>query len=202
MKRSLLMCAVLLACATLAWAGGGATVMFAGGGVPVSAGGAPATGTVILGAENTGTSHESSSHSYSVFGMYNETALTASWTESDSTTTLASIRMQATTYAGGNVKACLYLSTGNQVACTNPVTISTGTLTMPFASPPTITKGTSYRIAFFVSADMAITFYRVATTGSNICFNDSASYTTPPSTLGSCDNDLGEDGVIEIWGVH
>jgi hypothetical protein len=168
-------------------------------GVAAGGGEVPA-GTVVIGSVLTNDTYSNSS-SLANAAITNETALTASWAESAGTTTISRLRIRCGGWDGGNVKGLIYTSAGVLVATTNVVNFVYGdpaTYDFIFASPPTITKGASYRLAYILDTNFAITISH-NNNGANVSHDTSGTYLSPPSNLSL--TVVGASGVLGIWAV-
>ncbi len=170
------------------------------GAAGASGGGAePATGTVIIGTSSLGTIKDVYPWANTVHG--DSAAVAASWAESASTTTLGKILLRAAGWDGGNLKGLLYSSAGELLATTNPLSVVYGseqTFELAFASPPTITKGTSYILAIIFDANYAVKL-NIRTGTGNLDYNQEGAYASPPTSIGSWSNM--QVGQAAIWGV-
>jgi len=165
----------------------------------------PDSGTVIIGTASTDdTNHYATAYQAGVvWGSSN--ALTASWSGTCTTTTMASITVRGAGHAVGNVKWFLLNgSTRAIIATTNAVATNesgdpAGSTVFSFASAPTITKGTTYILA--MSCDVDACYWPAWTTsaGNNIFYDGSGSYASPPDPVTL--NDSGDDGLFSAWGV-
>lgn len=153
--RYLLIAAILFCWVGIASAG---TIVV---GQPAAAvGEEPASGTVIIGSSTTSDASQASPNANNEF--FWNVDFPASWSESASTTTVATIEWYLQGWAGGNCKAILLNSDGtiltngvsNALAIEYSETASWHSFTM--GTPPTVTKSTNYKIAIVCNADVAI----------------------------------------------
>ena len=164
---------------------------------PSDSGGTLPSGTVVIGAALT---DDSSQYTIVSGVLVNQGSLTATWNEANGTTTISKIKIRCRGWDGGNVKALLYSGAGSLIAISNAVTFGYGnpaTFDFAFASPPTITKNDTYRLALIADTPYAI---QVSKSGStSIDYDNSGSYASPPTTLSAVAT--GATGVLGMWAV-
>lgn len=161
----------------------------------------PATGTVIIGNSAPGALPGSDIYPWADNVHGDSTAVAAAWSESASTTTLGKIMLRAAGWDGGNLKGLLYSSVGSLLATTNALAVVYGseqTFELTFSSPPTITKGTSYILCFIFDTSYAVRL-NIRTGTGNFDYNQSGTYASPPTTIGSWGNV--QVGQAALWGV-
>jgi hypothetical protein len=159
----------------------------------------PTAGTVIIGSSALGTNADVYPNADNVYA--DDTPVAASWAESAETTTLGKIILRGAGWDGGNVKGLLYSSTGSLLATTNVLAVLYGDEAnheLVFASPPTITKGTSYILAFIVNTGFALKLNTRTGTGT-FDYNSSGTYASPPASIESWTNVAANQ--IAMWGV-
>lgn len=146
----------------------------------------PASGTVILGSTTTTSYTESFFYPIAYEELFNHTALTATWSESASTTALASLGVYVRGHAGGNCKMTIRNSSLGLIATSNAKSFdyedNPSLQEFTFSSPPTITKGTSYVPGLICDTDYAVAI-RTLSTGTDMSYGTNGSYASPAATL-------------------
>jgi hypothetical protein len=181
------------------------TVGAAGG---AAAGGActpSASGTVLFGNQSTAETNEVGDLMIDDRLFFTNTGYTATWAGDCSTETAASIKVYVRSRLPGNCKGqIINTSDGSVLATTNGLEISDtfemSTITLSFASAPTITKGNSYKIGVICDTSYVINNWATDTTTGGMCWETGGSYDTPNSTV-TCDIDLSENANIQWWVV-
>ena len=187
MKNLLTILLILLPLSAYAWG-----VVVSSGGV-AAAGGEPASGTVLFGTCTAG----SGDCVISAAGqeIYFDGAYTASWAESASTTTVGTVEIYLEGLKACNVKAIITDSSGNIL--TNGVSAATAISddfennkrTFTFSPAPTVTKNSTYKIAFVSDTDNAVLFSFTDTGTDGIYHESGGSYATP-ANLGGADGNF------------
>ncbi len=118
----------------------------------------PASGTVIVGTNTTGST---SNELYASYATYFDVNSAAAWDETCTTTTMGTIEVYMNFAASGTCKAFITDSSGNVL--TNGISnalvgdfdsVAWHSFTM--GTPPTLTKGTNYRFGILCNADTGI----------------------------------------------
>lgn len=146
----------------------------------------PASGTVVLGSTTTTSYTENFAYPLSYEELFNHTTLTAAWSESASTTTVATAGIYMKGAAEGNCKMVLRNSSLGSMAVSNAAFIAyednPSLHEFTFSSPPTITKGTSYILGLICDTDYAV-WTRSLATGTDMSYGTNGSYASPAATL-------------------
>jgi hypothetical protein len=209
MKRITIITALLLALAGVVRADepmrlAHMNVAIVGGGVPTAESGEPAAGTIIAGANTTYSSDTISQAANRQY--YNNATQTATWSASDSTTTVSSVFLYMTANNTGNCKAFITTSSGtiisNGISNVKGFTEDDTPLWREFTytSKPTLTKTTAYRIGYVCNSDYTV-ITPTATGGQGPMFNDGNSYTTPGSVVPGSDSNYGQ-GAFGAYAIH
>ena len=147
----------------------------------------PASGTLLAGISSSATAiSEAFNPNQEVFST---PSYTATWSESASTTTASAIRIVLSTDDDGiNIKCLLRNSVGVVVATT---TVNTSVPTanvydLPFIVSPAITKGAAYQMSCI--SDGYQYYGILPSTGAGFGMDDSGSYATPATTMGTLQN--------------
>jgi hypothetical protein len=156
-------------------------------GVPWAGGDVPA-GTVVIGVVQENDTNKTVGPFTPANKLFtNGNILTATWAAAAGTTTISKAYLRCSGWDGGNVKVCLYGSDNALIASTAGVNIVYGesaTVEFTFSSPPTITKGSTYRLGFiYDTAYFASVTYTSET--NNMEHNESGTYASPPASIAS-----------------
>lgn len=165
---------------------------FGSGNVTISAGCTPsASGTVLVGSSTEAT--EDSIAPTATQASFFNTNFTATWAGDCTTETVGTIELYVKGHAGGNCKAYIAASDGtiltngvsNVLAVEYEDTPAWKAFTM--GTPPTITKGTGYKIAYICDTEAAVLFYLNDTGTTTLCFETGGTYASPGAL--SCDTE-------------
>lgn len=163
-------------------------------------GSGPASGTVILGTDQTALGDFNDLQYAADLLITTGPALTATWAESAGTATLSKIVARITGDVGGNLKACLYGSDNALIATSQPQAIgaagSAESREFVFSSPPTLTKGASYRIGI---VNDTMWCARIGIGIEFVWGSASGSYASPPASIAT--HDEYTTYFIAIWGL-
>ncbi len=173
-----------------------------------AAGGEPAAGTILLG-DNTAHTGDGFNTGGTVYEVYEKTAATATWAESDATATVASIyiRFWNETDPNTTCKALLFNSSGSLLTngASDSLQISTdGAQTwhkFDYTSKPTVTKSTTYRMGFVCGTSSYISVATSANDTQGPMRHTGGSVASPENVVPGSDYDyyVGEMG---IYAVH
>lgn len=177
-------------------------MMMGGGVAPVGGETEPASGTVILGSSSATNYTEDWVYPSVYEEIFNHTPVTAAWSESASSTTVASLSTLIKGHFGGNCKMILRDSSLTNATISNVVVLdfeeSASVKTFTFSSPPTVTKGSDYYVTLICDTDGAGTLKALAT-GSELSYSTNGSYATPATTATETTTLYAE---VLLYGTH
>lgn len=121
----------------------------------------------------------------SVSAYWDNTGKTITWSETCTTTTASKMQIYAEAWDGGNVKGLIYKD-GNLVTngATNSTSVtgwSAGWHDLTFATPPTLTKGSTYKLAILLDNNYAISFSLQNNAGT--IYYQNMTYSSPSATI-------------------
>lgn len=164
----------------------------------------PASGTLLAGL-STGADEGTTGHLQSV-GLNHEvvtdTTYLATWSETATTTTAASIRVRVRGDDTTNVKCILRNASGGIVAQTNALATSYGSpngtsQNLAFSSPPTITKGDYYRLSCIAESGYVNYGYQLDASR-QLEDNTSGTYASPVTTLPANNGEIGVAAAFDV----
>ena len=163
----------------------------------------PETGAVILGTTTTTGYTEDYPFPIGYEELFNRTAVTATWAETASTTTLSTVGVYLNGFGGGNCKVNLRASDLSLIATSQSMLldyeVGKSFHEFTFSSPPTVTKGSSYIMAIMCDADSAV-MIAAAASGIELSYGTNGSYASPAATL--AESETSSAAIGPFYGKH